>query len=185
MNDNYEVPQDVQDRLNDVGEVADLSNTLLAIWADQARQALEDIKGLRESKRVSLGFAVQVSQQWGLTDKDEVWDYVRAYLDVSEAMWVIVLAAAEEKPEALKPSDEGADAVVNRDVYIDIMNSWFKLAWAQQTKDWSLDDGLPTAFGIQDALVGFIGPEGMIRQVGMLPEFDSENLELWQPGQED
>ena len=181
----YEVPQDVQDRLDDAGEVADLSNTLLAIWADQARQALEDIEELWKSKRVSLGFAVQVSQQWGLTRKNEVWDYIQAYLNVSQEMWRIVAQAASDNPDSLKPSDEGADAVVNRDVYIDIMNSWFKLAWAKQTKEWKLDNGLPAAFGIQDALIGFIGPEGMIRQVGMLPEFDSENLELWQPGQED
>lgn len=180
MKETYEIPQDVQDKVGEDGSIARLENTLLKLWFTQAQLAIEELDSFKD---VGFGFALQVAQQWGLSMATDIREYTDAFVSSSHMFWMVVVDAAADNPEALKIPTEGLDGEVNHDVYINIVNEWFKLAWKLQ-KGWELDTGLPTAYGIQDAMTAFIGQEpALLSNLNLVPGFEGKAEELWQPGQ--
>lgn len=181
MTDTYEVPSDVQNKIDEEGQVKTLDNTLLKIWNVQAQQALAQLDA---HTQVGFGFAIQVAQQWGLDRSQDIKEYTKAFIDASRAFWQVVADAAKEHPKALQLPEEGPDGEVNHDIYVGILNGWFKLAWTLQT-EWTLAQGLPAAYGIQDAMTSFIGQQpALMSNLNSVPGFVGDTAELWQPGQE-
>jgi len=178
----FTVPEDVQDRLSDDGQQVSLKNTLLRIWQDQADKAVTELKN---HEKIGFGFAMQVAQKWGLTSESQVQSYTKRFIKTSIAFWELILACAEDNPEALKVPIEGTDGEVNREVYIDLVNAWFQLSWGLQV-GWDLKtDGLAQAYAIQDVLEGFIGQEGMIKHLALLPDINLGDVAFWTPGDEE
>ena len=177
VTDTFEVPAEVQESLDAEGQVASLQNTLLKIWHEQAKQALA---GLNAHTTPGFGFAINASQRWGMDRTQDIKDYTRSYIETSRSFWELVTASAKDHPEALKIPVEGPDGVVNKDVYVELLNGWMKLAYYTQIA-WTIAEGLPKAFGIQDAMEAFVGPEGLVRQVSLVPGFDGSDVKLWTP----
>lgn len=177
VTDTFEVPAEVQEALNEEGQVTRLQNTLLKIWLEQAKQALSK---LSDTTTPGFGFSISVSQRWGLDRTQDIKEYTRKYIDVSRLFWMTVVEFAQENPEALKIPVEGPDGLVNKELYVDLVNTWFKLSYALQT-EWTIAEGLPKAYAIQDVLEAFIGAEGMVRMVSQVPGFDGSDVKLWSP----
>ena len=178
VTETFEVPADVQAALNEEGEVKVLQNTLLKILLNQAQQALT---GLSENTTPGFGFSISTAQRWGMDRTQDIKDYTRKYIDVSRLFWMVVIEAATEHPAALKIPVEGPDGVVNKDLYVEMINTWLRLSWTLQ-QEWTIAEGLPKAYAIQDVLEAFVGQEGVIRLLGKAPGFDGSDVKLWAPG---
>ena len=177
VTDTFEVPEEVQAALNEEGAVTTLQNTLLKIWLEQAKQALVGLSG---TTTPGFGFSINVAQRWGLDRAQDIKDYTRTYVDISRLFWMTVVEFAQENPDALKIPVEGPDGVVNKELYVDLINTWFKLSHKLQV-DWTIAEGLPKAYAIQDVLDAFVGMEGIVRQVSLVPGFDGAGVVLWTP----
>jgi hypothetical protein len=175
--DTFEIPAEVSEALNEEGQVTKLQNTLLKIWNEQAKQALI---GLSVNTTPGFGFSISAAQRWGLDRTQDIKDYTRFYIDTSRLFWMSVVECAEHNPEALKIPVEGPDGEVNKELYVELINVWFKLSHMLQT-EWTIAEGLPKAYAIQDVLDAFVGAEGIVRQVSLVPGFDGSDVVLWTP----
>ncbi len=175
--DTFEIPAGVQESLDAQGQITSLKNTLMKIWFGQATQALDV---LNTSTTPGFGFSISAAQRWGMDRTQDVKDYTKSYIQTSRAFWELVVAASAENPDSLKIPTEGLDGEVNKDVYVNLVNDWMRLAYRIQ-QEWTIAEGMPKAYGIQDAMEAFIGSEGLVRQVGLVPGFDGSDVVLWTP----